>query len=66
MNFLNNKYGYANGIGLMMIIVAGFVDMPAYFKGLIQGYGFCLFLTALYLSFKLMKKNKKEAESVEE
>ncbi|SFC31346.1 hypothetical protein [Butyrivibrio sp. YAB3001] len=66
MNFLNNKYGYANGIGILLIIAAGVFDMPGYFKGLIQGFGFCLFFVTLYLTFKLMGSKKNEAENAEE
>lgn len=56
---MNNKYGYANGIAILMMVVGGLLEIDSFFKGLILGFGFCLFLVTLYLCFKLMKKENK-------
>lgn len=56
MNFLNNKYVLANGIAILMMVFGGTLNIDALFRGMILGFGLCLFLVTLYLGFKLMKE----------
>ena len=67
--FLNNKYGYANFVGLMMIIFAGFFNIPVYLKMFMLAVGFGLFLGPIIITivtiFKRYNEEKKKAEQPE-
>ena len=69
-NFLNNKYGYANFVGLMMIVFAGFFNIPVFLKMFMLVVGFGLFLgtiiITIVMNFKRYNEEKKKAEQAKE
>ena len=69
-NFLNNKYGYANFVGLMMIVFAGFFSIPVFLKVFMLVVGFGLFLGTIIITivtnFKRYNVEKKKADQTEE
>ena len=69
-NFLNNKYGYANFVGILMSVFAGFFNIPVFLKMFILAVGFGLFLGTIIITivanFKRYNEEKKKANQTEE
>ncbi len=61
-NFLNNKYGTANFVGLLIIVATSFFEMPVYPKMGLLIFGFVLFLGTIILSTVMNIKRYKEGK----